>query len=1843
MVLIGMLLVSCNLVESGTGNKVDIESPTISVTSHSGGETCRGSITIAGTYKEDLEVDYVQLSFDDGATFDDATFADSEWSYPLDTTTMPDNKYNIIVKINDQADKTSEITILLYFDNHPPLVLVEFPQNYESTFNGEIIIQGKAADKYGVASVNVTSYDAAGKALTRPARFNTPKIARGKQKTADGSVILESKKSFLARQKMITDPTRALASGKESWSIVYNSITDVPTAGEYGFMIVATDFAGNQSTYFFHNEDVKDIAGASVMPYDLHLIDIGDPELPDPLLITKEQLDTLRKNDTTNEFLLQFDQSLDIPTFNFSNPVEGNTAEENAFGANAKAIGMVFDDDGIDTDTLYIQLTGTGIATPTWVQIPPANINGTGLSITWQYDISSLGEGSYTLQLMVEDVNGVPATSNTIPFSIDEGAPTIEITSPLNGSYVSGSFTVEGTADDGDEITEVRLSTDGGSTWDTQTYSGSSHVDWSFNVTVTGDETMSVRAVAEDASGKTASYNIQVICDITGPTISFISPLNTSTVNGIVLLKGTASDNSSIEQVQIRIGKPDSWQTLTGIYNWDYSLDTNSYTDDVYATDIDDDPITEIWEINIQVRASDKAGNTTTVTNYTLKIDTDTDKPTINIMSPSTGQNIAGPALISGTAFDDDAIHHIEMQIDVNGDGDFADAIDFYNGTSGTPDSDTNDKFEDETQWYTINGTTLWTQEINSYGELYETEGGHDGTIIIRIRAVDTKNGSTPDVEGNYQELSIHLDDTIPHVENLNHSSSDYVKGSFTLTGDASDDTYMDYIGISYNGGVSYTAIVDNSTVLDGSKVTKNADNDFDLHVLIDSTSYIPESGILYLRVKVIDDANYQSISYINLNVDNEFPSGTWDAVNVNPDDIRTTSADVQGTATDTGSVSGIDKVEVYFIRGGNVYNPKTGAPDPQGTYDFGDGDGSVPYTTDTNYKITIDNTIEAGNDGGINGDLDGFNESLTRAGSTYTWWAEFNSTNISDGAIDIHYVVFDNAGNADHNTLTGLIANNKPQITGLTVGYDVDDSGAVQTGERFSYSSEFDAANMIYIAISATDANIPLTYEVLHEGTGGNLITAGNSAEIDISGEPEGSTSYLCRVTDSTGVYTTINVEVNIENNDLTDPDVTITPLSLTNVADGHIEPLNESNHDGSDPDVSGIITITGTVSDNRAIESIDLTIGGVGPTTVAQWSGGEIASINGNFVVDDWTFNAAGHTVNWTYTWDTTGITGHAGNNIDIDVEANDFTPNTGIDTLTVDVVPYITDITLDLESGTLPYIKRTALGKYFIAYSNSGTDTIIINGYNLNPNASGVTVGTTALTIVSQDTTNYTWVETRKNTLESGYLTVTTNTIDSTNNSNDNTKTQNDESKTYFPDLNDDRYIAVWQIDSLTGWEGKTEAVMKPNAGRTDMEWMYVDNGKNVYLGNQRLTSSWSLKGGNFARNDDGTFMYIFLHNMNWVSGQTSWEYHGSVQWGKDVVDEGGAYNWHRANTNRLGVGNLSFANDANYGYSQIVMDRYKNLTFITDGPDEDTDNFVAYFDNAAESRSIVFWSYKTGSALAAPDQVTTLAGGWTSNLQKYVTGNTGANYGTTNLETGIRTPYTGIGRTEITSGGNDSEHFAMKWDDTNSNIYLAYFDGTNSALKLAYNTDPVNSPGSWTTRTTSIDTGAGMYVDMAIDPSGGIHLSYYDGARSNLKYAYLPSYNCADGAVEVYTIDALFTNGMYNAINIRDFDDTAGTDYRPIITTSSLSYAGTQYSLRVSWPQNSIGAISDGANEISGNYSGNWEVMTIPAVTAPGQSKTFIETDSTTQYEGQINIGYNGSYLEEARLLDGTDLY
>jgi len=249
------------------------------------------------------------------------------------------------------------------------------------------------------------------------------------------------------------------------------------------------------------------------------------------------------------------------------------------------------------------------------------------------------------------------------------------------------------------------------------------------------------------------------------------------------------------------------------------------------------------------------------------------------------------------------------------------------------------------------------------------------------------------------------------------------------------------------------------------------------------------------------------------------------------------------------------------------------------------------------------------------------------------------------------------------------------------------------------------------------------------------------------------------------------------------------------------------------------------------------------------------------------------------------------------------------------------------------------------------------------------------------------------------------------------------------------------------------------------------------------------------------------------------------------------------------------------------------------------------------------------------------------------------------------------YTPRGRMNVTTGTAASPYFDLQVYDTGSAHYgyLAYYDNVSGNLMITANaglmslvptpasgTTPTTG-GTWTSPTT-VDTGAGAYVAMTVDPIGGIHLAYQDTTTGYLKYAYMTfngtAFTLAKGP---YTVDALLSSGQYNSITIRDFDATVGVDYRPIITTYSSVYAGSKQSLRMLYPIYALssGSFGAGADSNTGQFTGKWESLAVRGATSPQTAQTFIDTTAATfGGYGKPHIGYNGSYPEEAELQDNN---
>lgn len=134
------------------------------------------------------------------------------------------------------------------------------------------------------------------------------------------------------------------------------------------------------------------------------------------------------------------------------------------------------------------------------------------------------------------------------------------------------------------------------------------------------------------------------------------------------------------------------------------------------------------------------------------------------------------------------------------------------------------------------------------------------------------------------------------------------------------------------------------------------------------------------------------------------------------------------------------------------------------GTYclitDFDETDGTITLSKSVSTDFTkaelifaqvIDHQIveTPKTDGGVeNDDGDGMVETITQTGSSYNWTASIDSLNIPDGPITIHVVAIDNAGNTNYGYVKTKVENNRPRIAKVMLATDLNGNG------KFDYAT---------------------------------------------------------------------------------------------------------------------------------------------------------------------------------------------------------------------------------------------------------------------------------------------------------------------------------------------------------------------------------------------------------------------------------------------------------------------------------------------------------------------------------------------------------------------------------------------------------------------------------------------------------------------------------------------------------------------------------------------------------------------------------------------------------------------
>ena len=661
---------------------------------------------------------------------------------------------------------------------------------------------------------------------------------------------------------------------------------------------------------------------------------------------------------------------------------------------------------------------------------------------------------------------------------------------------------------------------------------------------------------------------------------------------------------------------------------------------------------------------------------------------------------------------------------------------------------------------------------------------------------------------------------------------------------------------------------------------------------------------------------------------------------------------------------------------------------------------------------------------------------------------------------------------------------------------------------------------------------------------------------------------------------------------------------------------------------DISGRVIFRGKVTENQRIQRITAQIPGFNGGAafdIAHWNntnnviesaGSTIAAVAGTA---NWGFEAEaqhltlnwGHALVWAFAWNTEAITGAAQNNVTITFRVYDHAGNNSASTITVNVVPFITEVVTRLSramSANPSAFNRSALGWFPVGEN----EVITVRGFNFGATPT-VLLNNTTLASEGNSIVGA-FSEARRNigtAAVSGELTVRANNVDSVNNRTNvqlinpsgpnNVYSNRIAPYNWEPNnLNNNiltvrREIYVWTRGSILN---RPEANirspvmrMNPQGGR----FMSYSTGLPSHLRVRVDNTETAIQGSptNWFINttiaiDSANDWYIGSSNLSAGLAGNARTFSFSAR-----VAATGAWDNNLNGTNRRRIVGLSnpFNTSGFVNVDRVQIPRI--FAQNTNNSNRGTNNnvtriFISYFDDSAEfhlgdtnnprgGQSVIFHYGLVGANLTAD-------------------ANSGGDFGNTGqgevLEDGTTvTTHTTINSdgVVVTQGPNQYGHFAFRqvvannstthsgsiftavgalsnglpviawYDAINDNLVFSFGSGVPTTDTLAGGQDGARTSfvrtttEEWQSNAVIVARGRGSHVDMVVDSNDNIHLAFYNISGGGLYYAFIP-HNGLTGADRRPTRNE-------NLIQVRGID--------------TFLAAGTRLMLNVRWETRNVG--------------------------------------------------------------------
>jgi hypothetical protein len=132
--------------------RVSLEEPKAMVMTPSFETTNTGVIDITGTASDKNGIDKVEISLDNGNSFNLAVGAES-WSYRFDTRVIQDGTHVVFVRVYDKYGTTGLYSSLINIDNMAPSIKLELPLD-GCRSSGTLFVSGQTMDNIGLEKVS---------------------------------------------------------------------------------------------------------------------------------------------------------------------------------------------------------------------------------------------------------------------------------------------------------------------------------------------------------------------------------------------------------------------------------------------------------------------------------------------------------------------------------------------------------------------------------------------------------------------------------------------------------------------------------------------------------------------------------------------------------------------------------------------------------------------------------------------------------------------------------------------------------------------------------------------------------------------------------------------------------------------------------------------------------------------------------------------------------------------------------------------------------------------------------------------------------------------------------------------------------------------------------------------------------------------------------------------------------------------------------------------------------------------------------------------------------------------------------------------------------------------------------------------------------------------------------------------------------------------------------------------------------------------------------------------------------------------------------------------------------